>query len=97
MWCVDPGGGAAMFILTIYELDEYGLHILFQKAATDEATLHTDAVAWTKRHYPDHFEEGMFHDALSDSDEDNYQAIVLWSEYSENAGTLRYEIRPADE
>lgn len=85
-----------MLVLTIYEMDEYGLTIHWQQVAADEATLKGAAVAWTQSHYPDHFEEGMFHDSPSDSVEDNYQAIMLWSQFSRNAGGLRYIIRPAD-
>ncbi len=85
-----------MFILTIYELDDHGLQVHFQRATSDTDALKAAAVAWTAQRFPDHFEEGMFHDSPSNTIEDNYQAIILWSEYADNAGTLRFLLRPTD-
>jgi hypothetical protein len=93
---VNRTGEDAMFILTIYELDEYGLHVFFQQINSDELPLQTLAVRWFATHYPEHFEDGMFHDSPSDSIEDNYQAILLWCEYAENSGGLDLLIRAAD-
>jgi hypothetical protein len=87
---------SATFILTIYEIDEYGLQVHGQQVASDEATLKATVVRWMMQHYPEHFEDGMFHDAPFSSIDDNFQAIILWSEYSQNAGGLRFLIRPAD-
>lgn len=85
-----------MFILTIYEIDEYGLNIHWQQASPDEGPLQAAIVEWTQAHYPDHFDDGLFHDSPSFSVEDNYQAIMLWSQFSKNAGRLRYLLRLAD-
>lgn len=85
-----------MLILTIYEIDEYGLNILFQQSSPAEDTLKESVVRWVAIHYPDHFDDGMFHDSPSSSLEDNYQAILLWSQFAENASGLRFIIRPAD-
>jgi hypothetical protein len=85
-----------VFILTIYELQDDGIFIEFQQCADNEMTLQASAVQWAQGHLSDHFDEGMFHDAPSDSVEDNYQAILLWSQYADNAGGLRFIIRAAD-
>lgn len=86
----------ADYILTIYELNELGMAIEFQQAAASEADLQATAVAWFYARFPDHFEEGMFHDSPSDSVADNYQAIVLWCKYATSSGGLDLIIRPAD-
>lgn len=85
-----------MYILSIYEIDEYGLHMLYQRAADDEYSLKIVLVDWMQQHHADHFEEGMFHDSPSDSVEDNFDAIVLWCDYALSAGKLRVLLRPAD-